>query len=326
MDTSHTARLKGAEALVRGGHLDRAIEELATVADALYAAGRLSEAGPVYTKMLDLSPDDGRALLRSGEIAVAEGRFVAARAYFAAGVDLRLAHGDESGAAGFRARLDRLALVDVESRLDWARNRSGAGVTSGQAPARPVPSAPVPVSHRGSRPASDPGRGANGDFQLRTSLARVFVARGDAIGAAEYLTPEMAGGDPLLLLAIAEIQLRGGKFEDAVALVDRILTDHPSLIHAVSQLGADAAPYAPDAGFEVVEMAVTVWDARSEFHAAANALAEFVAAVPDHTAALIRLSEMNAAAARHRSAERAPDQTVILSFRPQPAAKAKKHA
>src|SRR5688572_7605654 len=97
---------------------------------------------PMDTKILDLGPDDERALLRAAEIAAGEGRFADARAYFTAGVDLLLARGDVSGADAFRARLDRLALVDVERHLDVARNRSGAGVTYREAPARRAPAAP----------------------------------------------------------------------------------------------------------------------------------------------------------------------------------------
>ena len=247
------------------------------------------------TNLLDLSPDDEQTLLRLGERAVAEGRFVDARAYFIAGVDTLLARGDMSGAEAFRARLDRLALADLEQHLDAARNRAGAGVSHGPAPAHRVPTAPPQPPSHGRWPASSQqGRDSNGDFQLRASLARVFVARGDAIGAAEYLTPEMADGDPLALLAIAEIQLRGGKFDHAVTLIERIVAEHPSLIAVASQLGAEVAPYAPDVSIRLAGIA-------------------------------------NGAAARHLSAEHADAQrgvepTVILAFRPQSAGKAKKHA
>src|SRR5438876_839120 len=42
------------------------------------------------------------------------------------------------------------------------------------------------------------------DTELRAELARTFVARGDTATAAEYLTLETAGGDPDLLMTVAD--------------------------------------------------------------------------------------------------------------------------
>ena len=70
------------------------------------------------------------------------------------------------------------------------------------------------------------------------------MERGDAAGAAEYLTAEMAGDDPALLFAIAEIQLRGGKLDEAVTLVEQAIEKHPALLGEAARLGADVGPNA----------------------------------------------------------------------------------
>ena len=46
---------------------------------------------------------------------------------------------------------------------------------------------------------SDAARLAPDEAELRATLARAFVARGDMTTAAEYLTVETAGADPALL-------------------------------------------------------------------------------------------------------------------------------
>ena len=66
-----------------------------------------------------------------------------------------------------------------------------------------------------------------GNSGIGRETVRRFVEEGDAAAAAEHLRPEMAEDNPSILLAIAEIQLRGGHEQKAVELVRRSLTkDH----------------------------------------------------------------------------------------------------
>jgi len=130
------------------------------------------------------------------------------------------------------------------------------------------------------------------DGELTTYLARAFVARGDFASAAEYLTVETAGDDSKLLLTLAEMQLRGGKLDEGVALVRRLLEEDASRRDDVAQLGWNIAEHAPEVGFMVVGLAADTAVAQSDWPAAAAALQEFVTRIPSHIPALMRLVEI----------------------------------
>jgi tetratricopeptide (TPR) repeat protein len=131
-----------------------------------------------------------------------------------------------------------------------------------------------------------------GDTELSAQLAKAFVAKGDLATAAEYLTAETAGDDPQLLMTVADIQLRGDKFEDGLAIVRRLLEEDPSRREQIALLGWTVAEKAPEAGFLVVELAADSAVAQSDWPAAAAALQEFVTRVPNHIPALMRLVEI----------------------------------
>ena len=128
--------------------------------------------------------------------------------------------------------------------------------------------------------------------ELKAHLARTFVARGDMTAAAEYLTVETAGDDPKLLLTVAEIQLRGGRTDEGMALVTRLLADDPSRRQDVAMLGWAIAEHMPEAGFQVVEIAAEAAVAQADWPSAAAALQEFVTRVPNHIPALMHLVEI----------------------------------
>lgn len=131
------------------------------------------------------------------------------------------------------------------------------------------------------------------DMTLQASLARWFIARGDAASAAAHLRVEMAEDDPALLLAIAEIKLRGGHDDEAIALAERCLSATPHLTADVSALGLRAASVTPNSAWRFVQMAVDLWTQESELSTAVAALEEFVSRVPAWTPALIRLVEIS---------------------------------
>ena len=49
------------------------------------------------------------------------------------------------------------------------------------------------------------------NLQVRARIAKAHIARGDLQGARAMLTPEVAGTDPDLLWALAELELRDGR-------------------------------------------------------------------------------------------------------------------
>jgi len=130
------------------------------------------------------------------------------------------------------------------------------------------------------------------DTALRAHLARAFVARGDVQSAAEYLNAETVGDDPQLLLTTAEIQLRAGKTDEGIALLQRLIVDHPGRRDDIALVGWNIADQAPDSAFKVVELAADAAVAQSDWPAAAAALQEFVTRVPNHIPALMRLVEI----------------------------------
>ena len=102
----------------------------------------------------------------------------------------------------------------------------------------------------------------------------------------------MAEDNPAILLAIAEIQLRGGHEAKAVELVRRSVAKDRDLTADVSALALRASGAVPEISWTLMQIAVEAWAKQSELPTAASALEEFVARVPESTPALIRLVEV----------------------------------
>ena len=130
------------------------------------------------------------------------------------------------------------------------------------------------------------------DAELRATLARTFVARGDLATAGEYLTVESAGNDPKLLLTVAEMRMRGGRVDEGIEIVKRLLEEDPSRRDEIALVGWRVAETAPDAGFRIVELAADTAVAQGDWGGAAAALQEFVTRVRGHVPALMRLVEI----------------------------------
>ena len=130
------------------------------------------------------------------------------------------------------------------------------------------------------------------DTDLKADLARAFVVRGDIATAAEYLTVETAGDDPVLLLTVADIKLRGESVEDGLVIVRRLLEEDASRREQIALLGWTVAERHPEAGFQVVELAAETAVAQGDWPGAAAVLQEFVTRVPNHIPALMHLVEL----------------------------------
>ena len=131
-----------------------------------------------------------------------------------------------------------------------------------------------------------------GNIELGAQLARTFIARGDLTTAAEYLTVETAGDDPGLLMTVADIQIRGDKVDDGLAILRRLLDQDGSRRDQIALLGWAIAEKHAEPGFLVVELAAEAAVAQSDWPAAAAVLQEFVTRVPNHIPALMRLVEI----------------------------------
>ncbi|MGH9139520.1 MAG: tetratricopeptide repeat protein [Vicinamibacterales bacterium] len=131
-----------------------------------------------------------------------------------------------------------------------------------------------------------------GDNELAVQLARAFIARGDLEAADRYLSAESAGDDPGLLLTLADLRLRGEKFEEGVEIVRQLLDRDPLRREDIAQLGWSIAEKAPEAGFKVVELAADAAMSLADWPGAAAVLQEYVTRVPNHISALMRLVEI----------------------------------
>src|SRR5262245_39597564 len=131
------------------------------------------------------------------------------------------------------------------------------------------------------------------DNNLRAEVARAFLARGDFTTASEYLTVEVAGNDPELLLTVADMRLRGDPPEEGVAILRRMLERDPSTRERIALLGWTVAESKPEAGFMVIELVADQAVAQSDWPDAAAVLQEFVTRVPNHIPALMRLVEIS---------------------------------
>lgn len=254
---------------------------IVTAVDQVIRTGGLDLAIAEFQRFVHGQPDDRATavrlaglFLREADAADVDGRCGDASLCLSVVANWRAARGDTTGAAELRARIDGLELADAEARLRSLRTQGST------------------------------------DSMAHAVHARACVARGDAAAAAEHLTADMAEGDPSLLLTIAEIQLRGGRLDEGMALVERVLAADPSLANDVVELGLGLAARQGDAGFLLVDMAATVWAAGSQWQEGAAAFERFIALLPAYVPATVRLREIEAAAAR------APDPSgVVLPFR-----------
>jgi hypothetical protein len=238
-------------------------------------------------------------LIAAAEAAGAARRFSEALACLSVVANWHEARGDRAGTGRVRVSIERLERAHLEAQLgltDDAKHADGnTRVSMLRATNTPGPS----------------------DIRFQALQARTYIARGDAIGAARYLTAEMAEGDPSLMMAIAEIQLRGGQLDRGIALIERAITEDPSVGDDAVLIGIELAEHQPDAGFLLVDMVADAWVKRSEWPKATAAFEAFVGEQPNYAPALARLQEMEAAVLE------APDDDRIVPFRQLPSAAAK---
>jgi tetratricopeptide (TPR) repeat protein len=289
-----TANLLG-DLYVRAGQTDKAIEQFARIADSLSEEGVLPRASALYKKILKLRPEHEHALLQAAEIAASQGLLADARFYLMSIIERLRSRGDSRRAAQMRIRLGTIDVADFEARTAAAHARVELGDIVGAV--RDLRDLAAELVEKGR---SDDGLEllrqaatlAPEDADIRAQLARAFVARGDLTSAAEYMTIDTAGDDPQFLLTAAEIQLRFGHLDDAIAIARRLLECHPDRRQELATLGWSLAEPSPDVAFAVTELVVDLNVAEQDWTAAAAVLQEFAARSPHHVPALMRLVEI----------------------------------
>jgi tetratricopeptide (TPR) repeat protein len=227
-------------------------------------------------------------LVIAADGAARAGHCAEALAYLETVAKWRETRGDQSRALELRKTMQRLELEYLESQLGFGHAADTAG---------PAGDSRSPLPSRSSSAATR-------DIRVQARQALTCVKRGDAVGAAKYLTEEMAEGNPRLLLAIAEIQLRGGKLDRGIALAERAIARDLSVGDDAVRVGLELAGRQPDAGFLIVEMVADAWAAQSKWPQAMAAFEKFILLKPDYVPAMVRLREMETAESDEASGKR----------------------
>lgn len=230
-------------------------------------------------------------LLAAAHTSAAAGRSAEALACLSVVANWCESRGDRTRISELRGSIERLERAHLEAQLGLAHAVDDSASPDDWSVA-------VPVESR-----------SRVDIRLQALQARACIARGDASGAARHLTAEMADGDPMLMMAIAEIQLRGGQLDRGIALVERVIALDLALGDDVVLIAMELAEHQPDAGFLLVDMVANAWARRSEWTKAAAAFEAFISEQPYYAPALVRLREMQAAAAD------SPDDSRVVPFR-----------
>ena len=286
---------------LRARDVESAVGTFTAVADALCLEGELTRASEIYKRILSINAGDEHALRQSAGLAAAQGNTAEGRQHLLELADRQLARGDDGAASDTLAEAAALDPADAELRdrvfqlslqagnLDRAREHAS---TAGQF--RRIADALQAAGRLDEaieilRDAvlHDPDH-----MPTIAQLGRLLVETGDAVAAAQHLTPGMAGADPDARIALIEVLLRGGRADATLELAERTIADNPETVDAIARLASLAAPHVPDEAVLLVDMAVAQWTGRGEWEPAATALQQFVARAPGCITALIRLVEV----------------------------------
>ena len=286
---------------LRAQNVDSAAGRFASIADAWRLEGKLERAFETYKKILAIRPADEHALGHAAALAITQGQTVEGRRYLLALADQQVARNDMAAAGDTLAEAATLDPSDTALRErvfqmsvaagNFTRAREHALTTSHR---RRVSDAlyaaglrdeAIDLLHEALH--HDPDH-----LPTVARLVRMLVETGDAIAAAQHLSPGMAGTDSEARVALVEILLRGGRADDAIEIARRTMGDSPETVDALGRLAAAAAPHTLDAAVTLVDMVAAHWTERLQWEPAATALQQFVTRVPGCIAALVRLVEV----------------------------------
>jgi tetratricopeptide (TPR) repeat protein len=280
---------------VRAGQPEKAAAQYARIADHFMREGFYPKAGAIYKKLLKLTPDDEASQLKLADVSARQGLLADAKSHLNAVAARRRARGDRAGAAEVVVRLGSIDPADIDARLAAARTL--AEMRDEQGAAARFKALYADLQERGkTEEAFDALREAvkldPGDKEGRATLASAALAAGDFRGARRYLDRDTAGDDPVLLTALVDIELRAGELKDARELLPPLLASNPDLRERMLTLAWSLVGRHDEAAFLVVDAVVDLALAESNFEDGASLLQAFVARVPNHIHALLKLVEI----------------------------------
>ncbi len=280
---------------VRAGLLEKASEQYTRIADHFSREGFYPKAAALYKKILKLHPGDEAVQLQLADLSVRQGLLADAKAQLTAVADRRRARGDRAGANEVAVRLGSLDPGDFEARLNAARLLAEGGSTAVAAERYRAISTDLFDRNREAEALAalrnavrlDPA-----DAHGRKKLARAYLGMGDLPSAREFLSVEIAGDDPGLLIALAEVELREGHTEAADPLLLKLLGLDSSMVNDVINIGWSFCQSNPDAAFACINRASDVAIAHGDYQTAASILQEYVARATLQIPALLKLVEV----------------------------------
>jgi tetratricopeptide (TPR) repeat protein len=264
------------------------------VGDVYLREGFYSKAAGFFRKVLKFTPNEEAPTLHLAEALAAQGLAVEAKALFSGIADARRRRGNGQGADEVLLRLAELDPKDLGARLEGARVLVRAGDSRG---AEWLAGVVEQLREQGRKAdvvsvLRELVAIAPDSTGRRAELARELLNGGDIAAAAELLTPDFVGDDPVLLRIAAEVALRDGTPEAARAALGRWLASDPSSRTEAVRLGRELPGVAADRRFIPVEAAVDAAVAGREFELAASFLREFLADHPAEIAPLLRLIDV----------------------------------
>ena len=295
------ALLQSGEIAASQGTLADAKQYFETIAERRRSRGDLKGAAEISIRVGTLDPEDFEARLRAATAAAEMGDVATAlREYRDVAARLEKQERQGEALAAWQNAFDLDATDDgIRARLFGAYIESG-GIDQARRVARGadellrVAQALDTAGRSDDRllvladiVAIDP---ANVD--VKAVLALAYVAKGDWDRARTTLSAETAGRDPGLWLALAEMELRAGRFDEGRAAVGEAMAIDRTQSQAVVVLGCRLAEASTDAGYQCIEAAAEASLAEGDHAAAAVALSEFTTRVRHHLVALMRLVEI----------------------------------
>ena len=280
----------------RGGQTDRAAEQYSRIAEHLMHEGFYPKAAALYKKLLKVNPDDEATQFQLGEISAKQGLLLDAKSYFNAVAAKRRARGDRQGTAEIVIRLGTLDPADIEARMSAAGMVAEMG-DEGAAALR-FREIHDDLHEKGRSEEAlaalrEAVRYNPGDKEGRGMLARASVEAGDLEAASGYLDRETAGDDPTLLVALAEIELRLGRIDEARDILPRLLAEDKAFRSRLLDLSWSLTSVNQDAAFATLDAVTDDYISVREFDDAAAVMQEFTTRVPRHVPALLKLIDVS---------------------------------
>ena len=300
-EDEHTL-LRLADLATRTGVLVDAKNYYRQIADRRRKGGDEKGASEIVIRLGEIDPNDGDAKMQAARVAKAANDIDRASALFIGAVEIY--EKQKRGADALNA-LGEAVANDPEDHTLRARLLSGLIAEGRVGDAKGVARTPaefVAIAEALERDGKTAealdmlGEAAQldpDDMQLRTRLAREWVAAGDLEKARQFLSAATAGDDPDLLMTLARIELQAGNLDEGKSVLNRLLAVRPEQRDQLVLVGCELADQGhAEAAFACVDLVADAALLEEDWGGAATSLNEFVTRVPNQIPALMKLVEI----------------------------------